>query len=371
MEPFDHHPAPRVIFGEGALAQLPDLADGLDGGRILLVTDPGIVNAGIADRALCLLRGAGRDVLVFDEVDENPTTDHVDAGVEAASAHGGTGLIVGLGGGSAMDCAKGVNFILTNGGRMEDYRGMGRARRPMLPSIGIPTTAGTGSEAQSYALISRPDTHEKMACGDLKARFCGVILDPELIASAPGHVVAASGIDAIAHAVESCVCTRRNPMSRMYALEAWRLLASGFEAALATAAGAEARAAMLLGAHFAGAAIENAMLGAAHACANPLTARYGITHGVAVGVMLPPVIRFNGETDGALYEGFGLTAGALSEQIEGFRRTADLPGALGDLGVERDRLPELAAEAATQWTGTFNPRPAREADFLALYEEAY
>ena len=371
MEPFDLHPAPRVIFEEGALARLPELAEGLGGGRILLVTDPGIVNAGIADRALSLLRGAGRDVFVFDDVDENPTTLHVDAGVEAASAHGGTGLIVGLGGGSAMDCAKGINFILTNGGRMEDYRGMGGARRPMLPSIGIPTTAGTGSEAQSFALISRPDTHEKMACGDLKARFRGVILDPELTASAPGNVAAATGIDAIAHAVESCVCTRRNPVSRMYALEAWRLLASGFEAALAPAAGPEARAAMLLGAHFAGAAIENAMLGAAHACANPLTARYGITHGVAVGVMLPAVIRFNGETDGARYEGFGLTPGALADRIERFMRAANLPLRLRELRVEAERLPELASDAAREWTGTFNPRPVRETDFLALYEETY
>ncbi len=371
MEPFDLHPAPRVIFGAGALAQLADLADDLGGGRILLVTDPGIVNAGIADRALCLLRGAARDVLVFDNVEENPTTDHVDAGVEAASAHGGIGLIVGLGGGSAMDCAKGINFILTNGGRVEDYRGMGRAQRPMLPSIGVPTTAGTGSEAQSYALISRPDTHEKMACGDLQARFRGVILDPELTASAPAHVAAATGIDAIAHAVESCVCTRRNAVSRMYALEAWRLLASGFESALEPAAGEEARAAMLLGAHFAGAAIENAMLGAAHACANPLTARYGIPHGVAVGVMLPAVIRFNGETEEARYEGFGLAPGALAEQIERFARTASLPMRLRELQVEPERLPELASDAARQWTGTFNPRPVRETDFLALYEEKY
>ena len=195
-----------------------------------------------------------------------------------------------------------------------------------------------------------------MACGDLKARFRGVILDPALTASVPGHVAAASGIDAVAHAVESYVCTKRNAVSRMYALEAWRLLATGFEASLAPAADPEARAAMLLGAHFAGAAIENAMLGAAHACANPLTARYGITHGVAVGVMLPPVIRFNGETDAARYEGFGMTPGALADRIERFARVAKLPARLRELRVERDRLPELAEDAARQWTGTFNPR---------------
>ena len=371
MEPFDLHPAPRVIFGEGALAQLPELANGLGGRRTLLVTDPGIVSAGIADRALDLLRGSGRDVFLFDDVEENPTTVHVDAGVAFAGARGGTDLIVGLGGGSAMDCAKGINFILTNGGRIEDYRGMGGAKRPMLPSIGIPTTAGTGSEAQSYALIATRDTHEKMACGDLGARFRGVILDPALTASVPGHVAAASGIDAVAHAVESYVCTKRNAVSRMYAREAWRLLSSGFEGSLEPAADPGARAAMLLGAHFAGAAIENAMLGAAHACANPLTARYGITHGVAVGVMLPPVIRFNGETDAARFEGFGMPAGALAHRIERFARAAELPARLRELRVERERLPELAADAARQWTGTFNPRPVRETDYLALYEETY
>ena len=371
MEPFDLHPAPRVIFGEGTLAQLGDMADGLGGRRTLLVTDPGIVGAGIADNALGLLRRGARDVILFDGAGENPTTAHVDAGVEVAAARGGIDLIVGLGGGSAMDTAKGINFILTNGGRIEDYRGMGRAARPMLPSIGVPTTAGTGSEAQSYALIASVDTHEKMACGDLKARFHGVILDPEVTASVPVDVAASAGIDAIAHAVESYVSTRRNAVSRMYAMEAWRLLASGFKAALASMADVEARAAMLLGAHFAGAAIENAMLGAAHACANPLTARYGIAHGVAVGVMLPSVIRFNGETEGALYEGLGLTAAALADQIVRFKGTAGLPGRLSELGVERDRLPEMAADAARQWTGTFNPRPVRTADYLAFYEETY
>ena len=142
---------------------------------------------------------------------------------------GGFDLLIGLGGGSAMDCAKGINFILTNGGRMEDYWGVDKATKPMLPSIGIPTTAGTGSEAQSFALISQEDTHQKMACGDKKARFRTVILDPALTKSTPKGVTAATGIDAISHAVESYVSTRRNPISQMFAKEAWRLLEKSFE----------------------------------------------------------------------------------------------------------------------------------------------
>jgi len=371
MEPFDFCPTTRVVFGEGTLTQLGILAGELGGKRILLVTDPGIVSAGLADRAIASLRDAALDIFVFDGTCENPTTEHVEAGVAFAQTRGDIDLIVGMGGGSAMDCAKGINFILTNGGHMEDYHGMGHAQKPMLPSIGIPTTAGTGSEAQSYALIARADTHMKMACGDLKARFRTVILDPSLIESVPKNVVAATGIDAIAHAIESYVSTQRNAVSQMFAQKAWQLLSSGFEKILSDPSNAEARSHMLLGSHFAGAAIENAMLGAAHACANPLTAHYGITHGVAVGLMLPAVIRFNGETEDALYQGLGQNSDALAQKIAAFKEEANLPVRLRDQEVDQNNLPELAKEAVEQWTGTFNPRPVSEEDFLKLYETAY
>jgi alcohol dehydrogenase len=371
MQSFDFHPTTRVIYGEGSLAQLGMLVGELGGKRILVVTDPGIVNAGIVDRAVAPLKGASLDIFVFDGTRENPTTEHVDAGVVFAKAQGGIDLIVGLGGGSAMDCAKAINFILTHGGQMVDYWGMGHAEKPMLPSIGIPTTAGTGSEAQSFALIADADTHEKMACGDLKARFRSVILDPALTESVPRGVTAATGIDAISHALESYVSTRRNAVSCLFALEAWRLLSSSFERVLNDPSDVEARGQMLVGANFAGSAIENAMLGAAHACANPLTAQFGIAHGVAVGLMLPAVIRFNGETEGVLYEGLGIDALTLADRVVDMKAVAGLPTQLCDLGVDEEKLPQLAKEAATQWTGTFNPRPVREEDFMVLYKAAY
>ena len=315
MNAFDFCPTTRVVFGEGTLAQLGKLSKELGGSRILFVTDPGIVSAKLTDRAIAPLQRASLDFFVFDGVGENPTTAHVEAGVAFAKAHGNIDLIVGMGGGSAMDCAKGINFILTNGGQMADYWGMGQAAKPMLPSIGIPTTAGTGSEAQSYALIADAKTHVKMACGDLKARFRSVILDPSLTESVPKNVAAATGIDAIAHAIESYVCTRRNAVSMMFAQRAWQLLSSSFESVLKDASDSEARSKMLLGAHFAGAAIENAMLGAAHACANPLTAHFGITHGVAVALMLPAVVQFNGETAGARYRGLESDVDELVEKV--------------------------------------------------------
>ena len=210
-----------------------------------------------------------------------------------------------------------------------------------------------------------------MACGDLKARFRSVILDPSLTESVPKNVAAAAGIDAIAHAVESYVCTRRNAISMMFAQKAWQLLSSSFECTLKDASDSEARSKMLLGAHLAGAAIENAMLGAAHACANPLTAHFGITHGVAVALILPAVVQFNGETAGTRYRGLGPDVDGLVEKIVFLKECANLPFRLRDLGVERDSLPMLARDATEQWTGTFNPRPVGENDFLALYELVY
>ncbi len=209
--------------------------------------------------------------------------------------------IIGLGGGSSLDCAKGINFLLTQGGTIRDFHGYGKATRPMLPMIGVPTTAGTGSEAQSYAIISDPRTHMKMACGDPKAAFRAVILDPGLTLTQPSHVTAAAGFDALSHAVESFVSTKRNPRSQKMALEAWRLLESHYERVLAAPRDLDARAAMQLGAFYAGTAIELSMLGAAHACANPVTARYGTTHGDAIAILLPHVVRWNGPMAASLY----------------------------------------------------------------------
>src|SRR3712207_159182 len=204
LQPFDFHTPTRVMYGAGALLRLGELARELGDTRVLLVTDPGLKAAGHPRRAEQSLRDAGLEVFVFDRVEENPTSRHVEEGAIFAKPLG-VDLIVSVGGGSAMDCAKGINFLLTNGGQMADYKGFGKAKKRMLPSIGVPTTAGTGSEAQSYALIADEKTHLKMACGDRKAAFRVAILDPELTVSQPAKVTALTGIDALSHAVESYV----------------------------------------------------------------------------------------------------------------------------------------------------------------------
>jgi alcohol dehydrogenase len=345
------------------------LARGLGVRRALIVTDPGVVSAGYPARAQRSLQEAGLISFVFRDVAENPTTGHVDAATIYARERE-VDLLIGLGGGSSMDCAKGVNFLLTNGGRMQDYWGVGKASRPMLPMIAVPTTAGTGSEAQSFALISDPQSHKKMACGDPKAAAAIAILDPYLTASQPPLVAALTGVDAVTHALETWVTKKRNPASEAFSREAWRLLSRNLRRALDDPTNDEARAGMLLGAHFAGAAIENSMLGAAHSCANPLTARYGVVHGAAVGVVLPSVIRFNAETVGALYEELG-GAESLASTVEGFLAHAGLPTRLRDHGVELSRLPQLSNEAAEQWTAQFNPREVGPAELEEIYRCAF
>jgi alcohol dehydrogenase len=380
---FDFQPRTRVIFSPGALDRIGELARAI-GTNALLVTDPGIVAAGHLERARCSLHAAGVSVTVFDKVKENPTTREVDQCVAVARAVRPE-LIIGLGGGSSMDTAKGCNFILTSGGRMQDYWGVGKATKPMLPLIAVPTTAGTGSECQSFALIADEQTRQKMACGDPKAAPRVAILDPLLTMTQPRQVAACTGIDAIAHAVETAVTKKRNELSSLYSREAFRLMAPNLDHVLKRPDDLVARAAMQLGAAFAGTAIENSMLGAAHSAANPLTARFGVVHGQAVGVMLPHVVRFNSQQldAAALYAELARFAGlatrgdpaeqaieALIAQLESLLEAGEMPPSLSALNISSSELPKLATEAAGQWTAQFNPRPITAFDFEGIYAAA-
>ena len=220
---FDYQPRTRVVFGVNSIERVGELAKSLAAKRVLLVTDRGIVAAGHAGRVRALLVTAGMQVTCFEQVQENPTTRCVERCVEVARG-ADIDTIVGLGGGSSMDTAKGCNFILTNGGQMKDYWGVGRATRPMLPLLAIPTTGGTGSECQSFALITDEQTHQKMACGDPKAAARIALLDPALTVSQPARVTACSGIDALAHALETLVTKPRTPLSLIFSREAFRLI---------------------------------------------------------------------------------------------------------------------------------------------------
>ncbi|HEV2884796.1 MAG TPA: iron-containing alcohol dehydrogenase [Pyrinomonadaceae bacterium] len=382
MQSFDFQPRTRVVFGAGSIKRLGELAAELQFRRTLLVADRGMLASGHVDEALEPLAAKGIDVIRFHDFAENPDTAVIEGGCRFAKSLN-IDSIIGLGGGSSLDCAKGINFLLTNGGRMQDYLGYGKASKHMLPMIAIPTTAGTGSEAQSYAVISDALTHAKMACGDPKAAFRLALLDPQLTLSQPQAITATAGFDALTHAVETYVTTRRNAFSEVFSREAWRLLEANYERVLNSPNDLTARRAMQLGAHFAGIAIESSMLGATHACANPLTAHYGTTHGAALAMLLPTVVRWNksavGESYAELARLAGLYAGSdndeatetLARRLEQLAAAGGLTNSLSATGIERDELPMLAGEAAKQWTGGFNPRAFDQAGALEVYQSAF
>ena len=379
MESFDFQPRTRVIFGSGAIERVGEVARELGFRRTLLVADRGLVTSGHVDEAISPLRQAGVEVFGFHDFEVNPDTRMIEVG-RAFAEPLKIDSIIGLGGGSSLDCAKGINFLLTNNGQMKDYLGYGKVKQSLLPMIGIPTTSGTGSEAQSYALISDAETHQKMACGDASASFRVALLDPALTISQPRSITATSGFDAIAHAVETFVTTRRNGISNFFSREAWRLLETNYETVLTDPNNLEARGAMQLGAFFAGMAIENSMLGATHACANPLTAHYGTVHGAALAMLLPSVVRWNGSVvadryaellNGQVQINHQNSAELLAQRLEELATAAGLQSTLAESGVPQQDLKMLAEEASTQWTGTFNPRKFGLEGAMEIYERAY
>lgn len=373
-ELLDHQTQTRIVSGPGTLARIGELAREYGGSRVLVISDKGVVSAGHAQGAIDSVRSAGLAVELYDGVEENPTAAHVRQGVQRALEFE-PDLLVGLGGGSAMDCAKGINFVYSCGGEIRDYQGVDKATSELLAMIAIPTTSGTGSETQSFALISDDETHQKMACGDKKAAFRAAILDPRTTLTQPRHVTAATGVDAISHAVESYVTRERSPLSMDYSREAWRLLSSNFPKVLEDPGDIAARAGMQNGASLAGLAIEASMLGAAHSAANPLTADYGIVHGVAIGLVLPAVVRFNSSVVGGEYDKLTGVEGSNGEDLalslEKFRQLSGLPQCLSDCKVKNEDIERLSVEASSQWTARFNPVKVTADDFQEIYRNAF
>jgi alcohol dehydrogenase len=372
VTPFDFRPRTRVVFGAGEFARLGEVARDLGGTHCLVVADPGIVQTGYAAEAMRSLKARRMIVHGFHDFEPNPTSAMAEAGGDFATPLG-IDLIVAVGGGSSLDCAKAINFLLSNGGRMQDYWGYGKATRPMLPMIAVPTTAGSGSEALGSAAVVDSETGARMICGDAKAAFRVAILDPKLTMSQPAALAAATGYDALSHAIETLVTSRQSALSECFSRSAWRLIYSAYERILHDPEDAEARGAMLLGAHFGGLAIENSNLGAAHACAYPLTEHFGIPHGAAVALVMARVVEWNSASEegssAARYR--ELYPGDLPGRLRELAEAAGLADNLRDAQVPEEALPRLSEEAATQWAGKFNPRPFNAAAALDIYRNAY
>ena len=358
MTPFDFRPRTRILFGAGEFARLGEVAREQNATRCLVLADQSMVDAGHAQEAVRSLKARRMDVFAFHDFAPPATVAMVEAAREFAAPQG-VNLVVGLGDGNALDFAKAVNVVVTNGSSIRDYWGYGNVPKPLLPMIAVPTVAGTGREAQGSTVITDPETQSQMICGDPKMFFRTAILDPKLTLAQPVPVTASSGYEAISQAVETLLSTRRTPISECFSREAWRLLNAGFERVLRAPQDLEARSAMLLGAHFAGLANEYAALGPAHACAQPLAANFKMSPGAAIALVLAPALAWMEE------------GADLAPRLRTLADAAELPSCLRDVAVPEEALPRLAEEAAAQWTGRFSPRHFDAEAALEIYRAAY
>ncbi|PXA86871.1 alcohol dehydrogenase [Nostoc sp. 3335mG] len=380
MNPFAFHYGPRLVMGEGASARI---GDWIAPGPVLFVTDAQVLALGLADEALERLRTGGRVVTVFDAVEADPSRATLEAAV-AAGREAGAASVVGFGGGSPMDVAKVAAYLLGSGDDLEAIWGVGNARGEALPLVLVPTTAGTGSEATPVSIITLPGDEKRGVSSP--ALIAGhAVLDPLLTIGLPRSITAATGMDAMVHAIEAYTSAHlKNPMSDMLAREALRLLAGNLLKACDTPGDATARSAMLLGAHLAGVAFANAPVAGVHALAYPLGGRFHLPHGLSNVLMLPHVLGFNMGSAMPLYaelgpivdpalKGLGRQAQAAG-LVAALRRMsveAGMPQHLREVGVASADLDTLAADAMRQERLLRNnPRPIALEDARSLYEAA-
>jgi alcohol dehydrogenase class IV len=382
MEPFVFNTTPSVVFGAGALARLSEIAGLRLGPRVLIVTDRGLVATGIVARAQDALTRAGIAVFVYDNVLADPPEAIVMAAVDIAKAEAVTG-IVGLGGGSSLDVAKLVALLAQGGEALAEIYGIGLAKGPRLPLLLAPTTAGTGSEVTPISIVTT-GAHEKKGVVSPVILPDIALLDPELTLGLPAHVTAATGIDAMVHAIEAytSLSANNNPVSKTLAREALRLLGGSIRRAVAEGSDLAARSDMLLGSMLAGQAFANSPVAAVHALAYPLGGHFGIPHGLSNALVLTQVMRFNAPACGPLYcelagSLFPDLAGIddplpLIEALEALSRDIGLAPRLRDAGVPREALDLLADDAMKQTRLLVNnPRPLAREDAHAIYDAAW
>jgi alcohol dehydrogenase class IV len=382
MKPFTFNTTPSIRMGAGMLDQLGQIAAEKGAARVLVITDPGMMQTGIVDRALTVLRASNVEPEVFANVKADPPEDVVLAAAEAA---GGVDAVIGLGGGSSIDVAKLAALIAGGQEKLADIYGVNLARGPRLPLIAVPTTAGTGSEVTPISIVTTGES-EKMGVVSPIILPDVALLDPELTRDLPGPVTAATGIDAMVHAIEAYASAspNNNPVSRALACEALRLMGGALERAVKTPHDMDARADMLLGSLLAGQAFANTPVAAVHALAYPIGGHFKVPHGLSNALVLPHVLRFNAvEAPAAYAELAGLTfpdlsnlqgqeaAAAFAEALAGLSARCGLPKGLTDVGIGADDVPLLARDAMKQTRLLVNnPRELTEADARAIYEAA-
>lgn len=374
----------RIRFGAGAVKELGATVKDFKGSKALVVVDPGLVKAGMLPKLTAPLEQEGIPFVVYDQVDPEPGLKLADCAYALAKENG-CDCVIGAGGGSAMDVAKAVAILLTNGGKAADYLGLGLIKKAGVPKIMVPTSAGTGAEVTFTAVFINEETGSKGGMNGDPLYPDAAILDPELTLSLPPKVTAYTGIDALTHALEAYTSTQAHVISEMYSLEAIRLIAENLPAACAHGGNLEARAAMLMGSLLGGKALATAGVGLVHAMAYPLGGMFGIPHGLANAVLLPYVIEYN--LTGNLQK-FATLADVLGQNTDGlslreaaqlcvdalFDLNADvgIPATLEEIGIPEDKIPEMARIALTVARPVANnPRRPTLDEVVAVYERAW
>ena len=377
MPDFSFNTTPRMVFRNGAAAELGALAGPHVGSHVLFVTDATIRGLGLADDALASLSRANVAVTIYDGVEVDPPVHCVEATVKAGRAAGVTGVI-GFGGGSVMDTAKMAAYLLRSGQPLADCYGVEQCTGERLPLVLVPTTAGTGSEMTPISVLTKSAT-EKMGVSSHQLLPDLAVLDPTLTLTVPPDHTAATGIDAMVHAIEAYTTKlKKNPISDMLALQALRLLSGNIRAVMEDPNNLSARGDMLLGAMLAGQAFANAPCAAVHALAYPLGARFHVTHGLSNAMLLAPVLRFNrsaAEDDYARLGEVVFGERSADRLIAGFGElgpSLGLPTTLREINITEDDLAVMAADSMAQTRLLQNnPREVSEKDALEIYRAAW
>jgi len=375
------HPT-DVTFGAGTLARVPEIVAGLPE-RVLLVSDPGVAAAGILDKVGAQVHAAGRRAETFTQVEPNPSVETVDRAL-GVYKKSGSAWVMAVGGGSAMDVGKAVALLAVYPGPIQQYEGVGKVPGPVVPLVCLPTTSGTGSEVTIFSVITHRQRKFKMPIGSAHLLPSAAVCDPELTLTMPQPVTAATGMDALTHAVECYTNTVYHPISKTLAHEAIRLIGGHLRRAYANGGDLEARVQMLLASTMAAMAFTRTRLGNVHAMSHPVGAYFDVPHGVANALLLPYVMDWN--LPGSL-DTFPLVAEALGERTDGLSpraaaavavdavrqlsRDVGIPERLRDVGVTRDAIPAMAADAMKSGNVAVNPRATKYEEMVRLFEQAW
>ncbi|WP_269477699.1 iron-containing alcohol dehydrogenase [Hominibacterium faecale] len=384
MKSFDFELPTKIRFGAGITQEVGQEAVAMGGSNILIITDKGIMKAGIVDTVVAALRIAGHEsIAIFDDVEPNPRDTTVHRAYEQAKALSAD-LLIAIGGGSSIDTAKGVGVLLEHGGQIKDYEFVDSEmlKKPITPLIAIPTTAGTGSEATCWAVITDTERHFKMSVGGHFAFPKLALVDPDLIVTLPPGIVASTGMDALTHAIEGYTCTVSEPISDAYGLYAIELIANNLREATFTDK-KEAKANLLLGSLMAGICFGSSNVAAVHCMAEALGGLYDTPHGIANAMLLPVVMEFNYAAD---YEKFARVAAAMGEKDDHLTKgglaykavlaVKKLGEDLGipkmkEIGAKEEDFERLAVACTENMAAGDNVRKIRYSDFLQLYKKAY